>query len=243
MTKLNQVLAVEKGTKSRVYAEVTQLNATAQKPALYAGFAKNWNPKTDDGEVFPPESLRVQHNAREQLGTLARVLTELFDVSAARDWANCQAKADVVVDGRVVVAAAPATYLLFLEKQLVDVQTFIGNLPVLDPAEEWRFDEATNVYKSELTKTARTKKVQKPIVLYDATKEHPAQTQLITEDVVIGHWDTVKHSGALPPKKKTELLERVEKLLKAVKYAREEANSVEAEKKLVGAAIFDYLLG
>lgn len=242
MTKLNQVLAVEKGTKSRVYAEVTTLNASAQKPALFNGFSKTWKPKEEDGEMFPPESQRVQQNAREQLQVLSRHLGELFDVSAAKDWANCQAKADVVVDGKVIVKGSPATYLLFLEKQLNDLQTFVTNLPVLDPAEEWRFDEAANLYKSELTKTARTKKVQKPIVLYDATKEHPAQTQLITEDVVIGHWDTVKHSGALPPRRKQELLERVEKLIKAVKYAREEANAQEAEKKAVAAAIFDYLL-
>ncbi|MDP2339573.1 MAG: hypothetical protein Q8O67_01335 [Deltaproteobacteria bacterium] len=243
MAKLNQILAVEKGTKSRVYSEVTTMNASAQKPALFNGFSKNWKPKDEDSEVFPPESLRVQQNAREMLQNLARHLTELFDVSASKDWANCLARADVVVDGKVLLKQSPATYLLFLEKQLNDIQTFVGNLPILDPAEEWRFDEASNVYKSELTKTARTKKVQKPIVLYDATKEHPAQTQLITEDVVIGHWDTVKHSGALPPKRRQELLERVEKLIKAVKFAREEANAQEAEKKDVAAAIFTYLLG
>lgn len=242
MTKLNQVLAVEKGTKSRVYSEITTLNATAQKPAQFNGFSKNWRAKDDDGEMFPPESQRVQQNARDQLSQVARHLTDLFDITAAKDWANCVARADIVVDGKVLLAQSPATYLLFLEKQLNDIQTFVTNLPVLDPAEEWRFDDAANLYKSELTKTARTKKVQKPIVLYDATKEHPAQTQLITEDVVIGHWDTVKHSGALPPKRKQELLDRVEKLIKAVKFAREEANGAEAEKKNVAAAIFDYLL-
>lgn len=243
MPRLNQILAVEKGTKSRVFSEITSLNNTAQKPALFNGFSKTWKAKEDDGEMFPPESQRVQQNAREQLQTLSRHLTELFDVTASKDWANCHALADVVVDGKVVVQKAPATYLLFLEKQLNDIQTFVTNLPVLDPAEEWRFDEAANLYKSALTKTARTKKVQKPIVLYDATKEHPAQTQLITEDVVIGHWDTVKHSGALPPARKQTLLDRIEALIKAVKFAREEANGVEADKKQVAGAIFDYLLG
>jgi len=243
MPKLNQVLAIEKGTKSRVYAEVTTMNAAAQKPALFAGFAKAYKPKEEDGEVFPPESVRVQMNARDMLANLARHLGELFDVSAAKDWANCQARADVVVDGTVIVPQAPATYLLFLEKQLHDIQTFVTNLPTLDPAEDWHFDEAANLYKSQQTKTGRTKKVQKAIVLYDATKEHPAQTQLITEDVTIGHWDTVKHSGALPPRRKQELLERIEKLMNAVKFAREEANGTEADKKSLAGPIFAYLLG
>ncbi len=218
------------------------MNAAAQKPALFNGFAKNYSPKEEDGEVFPPESQRVQMNARDMLSSLARHLGELFDVSAAKDWANCQARADVTIDGKVIVPAAPATYLLFLEKQLHDVQTIVNNLPTLDPAEEWRFDEAANVFKSAQSKTHRTKKVQKPIVLYDATKEHPAQTQLITEDVTIGHWDTVKQSGALPPRRKQEILERIEKLMNAVKFAREEANGAEAEKKNLSAAVFDYLL-
>jgi hypothetical protein len=241
--KLNQVLAIEKGVKSRVYGEVTTMNASAQKPALFNGFAKAYKPKEEDGEQFPPESSRVQMNAREMLTSLSRLLSELCDVTAAKDWANCNAKADVVVDGKVLVKAAPATYLLFLEKQLNDVQTFVTNLPTLDPAEEWRFDEPTNLYKSETSKTARTKKVQKPIVLYDATEKHPAQTQLITEDVVIGHWDTVKQSGALPVRRRTEVLERIERLIKAVKFAREEANAQEAPEQKVGDALFAYLVG
>ena len=163
--KLNQVLAVEKGTKSRVYGEVTTMNASAQKPALFNGFAKVYKPKEEEGEQFPPESSRVQMNAREMLTSLSRLLAELCDVTAAKDWANCNAKADVVIDGKVIVAKAPATYLLFLEKQLNDVQTFVQNLPTLDPAEEWRFDEQVNLYKSDASKTARTKKLQKPIVL------------------------------------------------------------------------------
>ncbi|HEY4222463.1 MAG TPA: hypothetical protein VGO62_14005 [Myxococcota bacterium] len=241
--KLNQVLAIEKGVKSRVYGEVTTMNASAQKPALFNGFAKAYKPKEEDGEQFPPESSRVQMNAREMLTTLGRLLAELFDVTAAKDWANCNARSDVVVDGKVLISKAPATYLLFVEKQLNDVQTFVQNLPTLDPAEEWRFDEPTNLYKSDTSKTARTKKVQKPIVLYDATKEHPAQTQLITEDVVIGHWDTVKQSGALPVRRKTEVLERIEKVIKAVKFAREEANAQEAPETRVGDPLLSFILG
>jgi hypothetical protein len=241
--KLNQVLAIEKGVKSRVYGDVTTMNASAQKPALFNGFAKAYKPKEEDGEQFPPESSRVQMNAREMLQSLGRLLTELFDVTAAKDWANCNARADVVVDGKVLLKQSPATYLLFLEKQLNDVQTFVQHLPTLDPAEEWRFDEQANLYKSDVSKTARTKKVQKPIVLYDATKEHPAQTQLITEDVVIGHWDTVKQSGALPARRKADVLERIEKVIKAVKFAREEANAHEAPDTHVGAAMLEYILG
>jgi hypothetical protein len=242
MPKLNQILAVEKGTKSRAYGELTKMNKAAQKPALFAGFAKNYRPKDEDGERFPPESQRVQQSAREMLNKLSRALTELFDVTATKDFANCDAKADVKVDGEILLEGVPATYILFLEKQLNDVQTFVQNLPTLDPSEAWQFDEAADLYKSDLATTARTKKMQKPVVLYDATKEHPAQTQLVPEDVVIGHWDTVKQSGALPPRRREELLERIEKLIKALKFAREEANANECTNQKAGERIFNYLL-
>jgi hypothetical protein len=52
-----------------------------------------------------------------------------------------------------------------------------------------------------------------------------------------------KFSGALPAQRVNELLDRVEKLQQAVKYAREEANNIEAEEPKVGERIFNYLFG
>jgi hypothetical protein len=61
--------------------------------------------------------------------------------------------------------------------------------------------------------------------------------------VVIGHWRTVKFSGSLPAQRVNELLDRVEKLQQAVKFAREEANNIEAEEPKVGERVFRYLFG
>ena len=40
MAKLNQILAIEKGIKTRVYGEFTELHNATQKPALMNGFHK-----------------------------------------------------------------------------------------------------------------------------------------------------------------------------------------------------------
>jgi hypothetical protein len=243
MPKLNQVIAVEKGVKSRVYGEVSELHKASQKPDLFSGFVKTYRKKDEEGEDYPPEQKKVQMTVGDALGRISKGLTEMFDVTAAKDWANCTAAADVKVDGvGTILEHVPVPYLLFLEKQLTDLHTFIDKLPVLDEADEWLADENTGLFKTKATATHRTKKIQKPIVLYDATKEHPAQTQILTEDVVVGYWDTVKHSGALPAPRKRQLLERVEKLAVAVKFAREEANSAEAPAVNVGSVIFGYLL-
>jgi hypothetical protein len=51
----------------------------------------------------------------------------------------------------------------------------------------------------------------------------------------------VKFSGALPAKRVNELLERVEKLQHAVKFAREEANNQEADEQKIGRSVLSYL--
>ena len=241
MAKLNQILAIEKGIKTRVYAEFTELHQATQKAALMNGFHKAYQTRDEEGETYPAESQKVQHNAGEVLERVGKDLAELFDITAAKDWANCTARADVVVDGKTLLESVPATYLLFLEKQLSDLHTFITKMSELDAGSDWNVDPGTGQYKTEPSLTQRTKKVQRPITLYEATKEHPAQTQLITEDVVAGTWVTVKFSGAMPAPRKKQLLARIEKLSNAVKYAREQANTSEAPDKKLGKGVFDFL--
>lgn len=241
--KLNQILAVEKGVKTRVYSVVTDLNKAAQKPALFNGFNKVYSPKDAEGEKLPSENQKVQLKVDGLLAQAARGITEYLDTTATKDFANCSARADVVVKGKVLIKDAPVTFLLALEKQFVDLQKFVSNLPVLDENEDWSKDANSDLYKTNPISTHRTKKTQKAIVLYDATPQHPAQTQLITDDIIAGYWEATKFSGAMPLPQRVKLLEKIEELSNAVKAAREEGNMVEAPPVSVGQALFDYLLG
>ncbi|MFG2535389.1 hypothetical protein ACGFU4_09075 [Streptomyces sp. NPDC048511] len=243
MTKLNQIIAVEKGVKSKSLQDFTAAHHKVQKPALLAGISRTYQPKDEEGEQLPPESARVQIKAEEALREMSASLTRLFDVTATKDWANCSARADVTVDGRTVVSEVPVSYLLFLEKQLTDLHTFVKKLPVLDASESWSLDPSTDLWKTDPVRTIRTKKVPRNHVKAEATDKHPAQVDVYYEDVPIGYWTTVKFSGALPARRVNELLERVEKLQHAVKFAREEANGAEVTDRRVGDAVFGYLFG
>lgn len=244
MAKLNQIIAIEKGIKSRVCSEVSELYKTIQKNELFVGFNRTYEPLNDGEETLPEEKVKVKYNVKDVVDRITEVQTELFDITYRKDATNCLAKANVVIDDKVILEGIPATNLLFMEKQLVDLRTFISNLPVLDEADDWKEDANSNLYKSEATKTHRNKKISKPIVLYPATPEHPAQTQMVTEDVLAGYWKSQKISGAIPKPKKLELLSRVETLLKAVKIAREEANSIEEVSKYdVGDRLLTYIFG
>ncbi len=242
MAKLNQIIAVEKSVKARAHANLTEAYQQLQKPALLAGISRTYRPKDEEGERLPPESTRVQVQAETMLRGAAAALTELFDVTLTKDAANCEARADVVVDGVVLVPKAPVTYLLFLEKQLVDLTTFLRKLPLLDPSESWHPDPSQDCYATEAVETLRTKKVPRNHVKAEATEKHPAQVEVYYEDITVGYWRTVKFSGALPARRVAELTERVEKLQRAVKFAREEANGHAVTQHHVGEALFAYLL-
>ncbi len=243
MAKLNQIIAVEKGIKSRVYSEFSDLNKAVQKAELFNGFSKTYQKKDEDSEALPNENKRVQMTVPEVLRSASRLLTEIMDVTARKDYTNCEAKAPVIIEGKEIIPDAPVSYLLFLEKQINDIRTFVSNLPVLDLSETWEMDANSGLFKAEATQTYRTKKIVKPIVLYPATPEHPAQTQLMNEDVIAGYWSQTKHSGGIPAPEKEEMLERVERLSQAVKQAREAANGKdEIKAPAVGDAIFSYIL-
>ncbi|MFI0404881.1 hypothetical protein [Actinomadura sp. 3N508] len=242
MAKLNQIIAIEKGVKSRAQRELADVLRVLQKPALLSGISRVYRPKDEEGETLPPESTKVQVKSEDALRDVAAALTRLFDVVATKDWANREARADVVVDGRTIVAQAPVTYLLFLEKQLTELLALIDKLPVLDAAESWSYDESQDVWRTDPVETSRTKKVPRAHVLYEATEKHPAQVETFTEDVIVGTWTKVAFSGALPARRVNELRDRVDKLQAAVKYAREEANAAEVDDRQVGEAVFAYLL-
>jgi hypothetical protein len=241
MPLLNQILAIEKGTKSKAEQELTRAYHQLQKPDLLAGISKTYQPKDEEGDQLPPESKRVQMKAEELLRQVSGYIAELFDVTLTKDVANCGAKADLVVDGQTLLKDVPVTTLLFLEKKLVDIHTFVSKLPTLDPAYDWHYDTAQDCWATEPRQTHRTQKIQRPLVLAPATDKHPAQVQLVTEDVIAGNWTTIGFSGAMQSQRVNQIVARVEKLQAAIKMAREAANSIEAPKQEMGKPIFDYL--
>jgi hypothetical protein len=241
MPKLNQIIAIEKGIKNTTQRDLTDAHHALQKTQLLTGISRTYKPRDDEGEQLPSEFTKVQLDAMDTLAATGKILTKLFDVTAAKEWANCKAKADVVVDGQTLLSDVPVTYLLFLEHQLQDVHTFVKKLPVQEPSETWHRDTNLGCWASEPTRTTRSKKVPRNWVKAEATDKHPAQVEVYHEDVLVGYWTTVKLTGALPAATIQDLVDRVVKLQQAVKFARENANAIEAPEVPAGKKIFDYL--
>jgi hypothetical protein len=243
VTKLNQIVAIASGKKSRAEAGITAIHHKLQKAALLDGISRVYKPKDEEGERLPSESKHVQLRVSEVIAEAKGIWSGVINVIATQDNANQDAIGDIMVDGKLLVVSVPITHLLYLEKQLIDLHTFIEKLPVLDPAEQWVKSEEADCYATLPYETARTKKVPRNHVLADATKEHPAQVQMYMEDVLVGFWQTIKFSGAIPDADRRAMLVRVRKLQDAVKVAREQANSIEVNDYEVAEPLFDYVFG
>ena len=243
MPVLNQIIAIQAGKKTEAKEALTKAYHLMQKPELLFGISKSYKPKDENGEMLPPETKLVQVKASDVIKSVTDELIGLFDIVATQDNANCQARADIVIDDVTIAKQVPVTTLLFLEKQVTDLKTFVGSLPTLDPAEQWSYDKAQDCFASQPFQTMRSKKVMRNHVKAEATDKHPAQVEVYTEDVTVGTYTTVKFSGAVPAQQKAALLVRVSKLGDAIKMARESANSLAVSNVNLGKSILSYVFG
>ena len=242
MAQLNQLVAVIEPLKKRTAADLNKIDNGLSKADLFHGITKTYEPKDDEGERLPGEDKAVQRTVPGDLKMVSDLLTRLFDAVYTRDVANTVARADVVVDGETVLTDVPVPFLLFLSKQVADLRIRVERLQVHALDTKWTYDEGTELWRGAPVDSVRSKRVRKPFVLYEATKEHPAQVQVAEEDVALGTWTTTRLTGAVTPVRKRQLLTRVDKLADALRSAIEKANQFEFTQAHIGEGLFDWLL-
>ena len=168
--------------------------------------------------------------------------TDMFDTVATQDTANTIARANVEVDGVVILKDVPVTHLMFLEKQITDIHTELQAIPTLPPERTYKWSDQTACYVAPPEDAAKIKKIETWKHAEDATDKHPAQGKWTTDDIVTGYWTTTHMSGAMPAQDKVKLLARALRLLDGVRKARELANEMTVTDVHVGASLFDYVL-
>jgi len=243
-SKLHQIVAVESSEKKRLERTRTELYKKLQKEALFTGMVRKYEPKDEEGEQLPDEVARVQMTVQDAVEDFQEATVRLIDLTASKDYGNVKASSDIVVEGETLVHDCPVSLLLFLEKQFEDLETFVRHAPVLGTDREWTPSSSNEkIFVSNPEHRNSTKKVQRAIVLYDATPEHPAQTQLITEDVIQGVWTAIQQHGGITQNQKRAWTEKIAKLRIAVKEARCNANETEVETKKIGDKLFNFVFG
>lgn len=242
--RLISIVMLQRVIKERTSRLISEAYKNAQKPALFTGISREYTPLAEDGQPLPSEHLNVQLVATSLLSAVAEDFTKYWDATATRDRGNQLARSDVKVRGEMILEQVPTSTLLFLEKQLIDLRTFITALPVLETAKEWVTDSVTGVSRTPTpVKTTRSEKVEETDVVVQPTERHPAQVRDRVRDQIVGTWATTHLSGALTPAQQHKLVGRVNELIDAVKVAREEGNVIMVDDVQIGSALFGFITG
>ena len=243
MGKLHELLAAEPSLKetARVTAQAVSSLFTDGKTRLI-GQIRTYIPEEEEGQMYPSERVELATTVSAELTRYSDAFGAWIDAAVQKETTNTDAKAELIVDS-VSFGLLPATALLNLESKLEEIIDLYEHIPTNDAAVTWTWDGDNGFWRSPVSVRSKSEKRQEGIVLYDATPEHPAQTQLITRDVRIGHYEMTVFSGALAESDKAARLERARKLLVAIKRARAKANDQEADKTKIASKIFAYING
>lgn len=242
--KLHELLAVEGNLEAQAVKVGNELAETFKKSRhLFEEKTVVFTPVGEGTEVTESQS-NIQTNVMSELREFAKFLNKSLDASAKVATTNCVARADVVIDGAdFSLIGIPATCLLELEKRVQKIRELVESIPTLDPAKGFAMDESRALYKAREVTKKRTKKIEKPLVLYDATKEHPAQVKVTSEDVEVGTIREMEWSGLITPVEKSAMLARADEMIRAIRAARSRANEADVEPIKIGSQITGYIFG
>lgn len=242
MPKLHELIAVEgdlKGKAQQVKSQVLKLFGEGAGRLL----GRTITYQVDEGEdPRPPEVTELATTFQEEIDNFQDSFASWLNVAIQKEVTNQSTGARVVVDGVDVFGYEfPVPALLNLEAKLAELKSVYASIPTLDPSERWEWDDDQGHFVSAERSTNITKKVTKVLTLAEATEHHPAQAQAYHEDVKIGTRTTTLHSGMISPRDKKKVIDRTDKLIQAVKQARQRANDVEVSDVSVAKDMFDYI--
>lgn len=252
MAKLHEVLAVEDDLKkifNKILAETTR--TFSKKGEHFFGHTKTLE-MFDDKRQQEADALTdikdMVTTVPAKLEYMSEHVCRFLDAVYQKEASNQNARADVVLkDGTTLIKDVPATMLLALERELRKIREVYELVPTHPPGRRWELDESKgkDVYTMVDPITAhRTEKSLKVIQLAKATKEHKEQIHAEKIDVPIGQWTSYQFTGTVTPARKSQLLDRIDALFRAVKEARMRANEVEIiVGEGIGKFLFDYING
>ena len=251
--KLHELLAVESdlsGISDKIMKETKKV--FKEKEVVFKGMIRTYKPFVDDGIEYPEDRIDLTTTVDEKLDYMSKSVVKYFDAILQKESTNQVAVADLVVDGEVLATSLPATFLLGMESRLRILREVYAQIPTLEIGIEWELDDSrgANIFKTTYPEESmKTQRTTKSTVLYEA-KFPKANEGGNSIPAVIDKWEEVenvgkytkKHwSGAVTAARKSELLGRIDNLLRAVKKARQRANSTEVVSTRVGNTLFEYI--
>lgn len=244
MPKLHEILAVEKDLEQSYNQNTQAIKGAFSTPDLFLGACRVLEMFNDLAPKAEPEQREMTTTVKRQLDELSEHASRYFDAVLQKEKTNQQATADIVLDGTTLASNIPATFLLGLESKLQTLLKTFLEIPTLLETVKWEKDptRGDDVFVMSAPEVKfKTAKTFKHKILYEATQHHPAQIEKWEETENTGKYEISRWSGLMSIAEKSLLIRRTEKLLRAVKKARQRANTQEVEKCTIGDSLFAYL--
>ncbi len=254
MTKLHEILAVEPDLEGTAKKIVKETERTFERAELFLGFDRTWEmfAEADQRETPPAERQRMETTVGERLDYTAKHLTKYYDGVLTKELANQEAKADLAMDGKVLIKDAPATFLLGLETKLKSLREMYGRIPTLPMGKEYVADlsihpNAWRAKDPEIRYKSRKTFQHKVLVPAQFPKEGeggtslPAQIERWEENENVGQSTKNLWFGSVPSAEKAAILARLDALIQACKRARQRANDIEIKRQNVCRALFQFI--
>lgn len=241
--QLHQLLAVENEKKSTAATVGNEQKKTFKsKQSHFDGETRKYTRTIDDSHIQQDEHKEVVTTVEKNLEWALGFIGEALDVAVQKEETNASgtAKAELFV-GDENFGTFSATALLQLETQLKALRALYNEIPTLDPVKKWKYNKQNGLYETGIEKSYRTEKKPKVITLAPATDKHPAQTQLINEDIQVGTWEKSYASGRVTPLQKAQLLGNIDKLINGVKKSRSIANNADVNQVRISGKLFAFI--
>ena len=245
MSQLHELLAVEGDLRNKstlILQETVKTFTTKQDH--FDGLDKNYVPDREDGEKIPPESKKIATTVADKMHYTEDSLVEAMNAQLSKEETNASGKAIAELElDNVKFGTFSATSLLALEQFFNKVREAWRTIPTLDPTRTWNKNPQRdpNTYFSDKETKYRVVKELTRFEKAPATDKHPAQVDIVQIERQVGHYETEYSSGRLTPKQKADLLNRLDRLIDAVKKARAKANQAEVTHITSSKKFFDFL--
>lgn len=119
-------------------------------------------------------------------------------------------------------------------------------IPTRQPGISWVPDpnRGEGVFRAEhIERKDKTEKAIRHKVVVPATEHHPAQVERWSDNDKVGVYELERWTSMISPAQKSEYLERIDKLIRACKKARQRANKAEVVNRSVSRNVFRYING
>jgi len=242
MGKLHEVLAVEtdlKATADKLLKET--LTTFTNKKSHFESSDVRFHPDDEKAPQEPADVKPMIGTLRDKIKYTTTSYAKYLDSVFQKESTNQKARADLILEsGEKIAEGVPATVLLGLESKLKEVRAMYENIPTLEPGDNWLPDPQTKHYKA-VSERARTAKKEFAETIVPATDKHPAQVRDRVQDVRVGKVVTTKISSLFTSAEKSDVLARVDDLIRSVKKARMRANDTNVEPVTIGEKLFNYI--